>query len=144
MSEFKFGNIDHLKRRKDIEGETGTLLGIEGTDIKLRVLAATDYNPRWRHVRAKVIAEINRLRNAREDEVVVRAYLARVYSEAIVIDWSGVTDADGNDIPFTKEACRQFLTEADDVMTTLENIVYESKHFRGQMITAVVESVKNS
>jgi hypothetical protein len=152
MSNYKFGNIDHLKRNKDIEGETGTELGIEGTNITLITLAATDNNVRWRSVRQRVSAELRRLGNAKAPDEKTREYLAGVYSEALVIGWyslddkgeklNGIAGADGELIPFSKEACKQFLMEAFDAYTALEAVVYESKNFRGQRVEVAIEQGK--
>ena len=104
MSDFKFGNIDHLKRDLKIEGETGTELGIEG-GITLVVLAATEANPRWKARGEQVRAELNRLSNARADSKRVRDYLAGIYAECIVIGWRGVVDAEGREHVVGPVAC---------------------------------------
>lgn len=143
MSEFTFGNIGALKRDREIEGEKGTELGI-GAGITLICLAASDANPQWRARGDQITAELNRLRNARADGERVRKYLAGIYAECIVKDWRGVIDADGNVIPFTKDACKAFLLAADDAYAAVDGVVYDTKNFRGARIEAIVEQAKNS
>ncbi len=152
MPDFNFANIDHLKRNLTIEGESGAELGLEG-GITLIVLAATDANPAWKARSGQIRAELNRLSNARADAKRTRDYLAGVFSEIIVKDWfftdgdgkrhDGPLDASGNTIPFTREACKAFLLQADDAFEAVNAIIYDTKNFRGQRIEAVVENVKN-
>jgi hypothetical protein len=143
MNDIKFGNIEALQRDLKIEGETGTEVGLEN-GATLICLAATDANPRWREIAGKVRAEINRLSNARAPNDRVRRYLANAYSRAIVIGWRGVKDSDGNEVPFSQAACEQFLNVAFDAYTAVDNVVYDSKNFRGARIEAIVGQVGES
>jgi len=139
---FNFGNIDALKRNRDIEGETGTELGLAG-GITLIVLAATDANVGWRNNRDDFRAELNRLSNAKAGEDRTRAYIADFFSRIIVKDWRGVLDQDGNAIPFSREACRQFLIKADDAFTAVNAMIYDTQNFRGARVEAVAADAKN-
>jgi len=141
MSDYVFDNIAPMQRDREIEGEKGTELGLPG-GITLTVLAATDANPRWRNRSEEITAELNRLRNARADNTRVRRYLSAIYSQTIVIGWRGVK-GNGVDIPFSSEACAAFLVQADDAYAAVDNIVYDTKNFRGARIEAVVEQAGN-
>lgn len=151
MSDFQFANIDHLKRNRTIEGETGTELGLDG-GITLIVLAATDANPRWKANGRKVVAELNRLKNAQATARQQRDYLAGVYAENLVIGWyyvdpedrrhDGPLDPNGHAIPFTIEACKAFLIEADDAFAAVDGVVYDTKNFRGERLKVVVDAGK--
>ena len=136
---YQFDNIDSMKRNRDIEGETGTELGLPG-GITLTVLAASDANPRWRNRAEEISAELNRLRNARADNTRSRRYLASSYAQCIVIGWKGVSSR-GAEIPFSSEACAAFLMQADDAYAAVDAIVYETKNFRGARIEATVASL---
>lgn len=135
-AEYTFDGIEPMKRNRDIEGETGTELGLPG-GITLTVLAASDANPRWRQRSSEITSELNRLRNALADSTRVRTYLARIYSQTLVIGWKGVK-GNGADIPFSPEACAAFLMQADDAYAAVDNIVYDTKNFRGARVEAVV------
>lgn len=141
MSGYVFDNIEPMKRDRDIEGEKGTELGLPG-GITLKVLAATDANPRWRNRGDEITAELNRLRNARAPNERVRKYLSTIYSQTLVIGWAGVK-GNGVEIPFSAEACAAFLLAADDAYTAVDNVVYDTKNFRGARIEAIVEAAKN-
>lgn len=152
MSEFNFSpSLDHLKRRPDIEGEAGTELGIDG-GITLIVLAASDNNPKWRAKRTEGLNELKRLENAHAPADRVRSRAAQLYAESIVIGWyyvdtdgkrfDGPLDANGNAIPFTREACKAFLEEFHDAFTAVERVVYDTKNFRGARVEVIFEAGK--
>jgi len=140
-AEYQFDGISSMQRNREIEGEKGTELGLPG-GITLTVLAATDANPRWRNRSDEIAAELNRLRNARAPGERVRKYLATIYSQCLVIGWSGVRNK-GAEIPFSAEACAAFLMAADDAYSIVDNVVYDSKNYRGARIEATVEAAKN-
>lgn len=140
-TDYQFDNIAPMQRNREIEGEKGTELGLPG-GITLTVLAASDGNPRWRNRSDEIAAELNRLRNARAPGERVRKYLSTIYSQCLVIGWSGVKSK-GVQIPFSAEACAAFLMAADDAYAILDGVVYESKNYRGARIEATVEAAKN-
>jgi hypothetical protein len=92
MREYVFDNIDSMQRNRAIEGDKGTELGLPG-GITLIVRAASDANTAWRNRSEEITSELNRLRNARATGDRVRTYLSRIYSETLVIGWSGVLGA---------------------------------------------------
>lgn len=143
MSQFKFGNIDDLKRNRDIEGETGTEVALRG-GIKLRLLCATDANPAWKQHGEAFRNELRRLARAGASDERVKKYLAHELTRLFVKGWEGVMDTEGNAIPWTKEACEAFLVEADDAIPAIQDIVYDTQNFRGQRIEAIVEAGKAS
>ena len=139
--EYVFDNIAVMQRDREIEGEKGTELGLPG-GITLQVLAASDANPRWRNRSEEITAELNRLRNARADNVRTRKYLSRIYAECLVIGWRGVKSK-GVELPFSVEACAAFLRQADDAYAAIDNVVYDNRNFRQQRIEVLIEEAKN-
>lgn len=139
--EYVFDNIESMQRNEEIEGKTGTELGLPG-GITLTVLAASDANPRWRMRSEEIAAELRRLANARATPQRQREYLCKIYAECLVIGWRGVKSK-GIEIPFSVEACRAFLMAAFDAYNAVDAMVYETKNFRGQRVTAIVDAAKN-
>lgn len=139
---FKFGNIEGLKRNLKIEGDIGTPLGLPG-GITLRILAATDANPRWKAGGDKYRREIRALVRANASDDRQKQFFAEHLTKLIVKDWEGVTDDEGNVVPFTREACEAFLLEADDAVEAILGTMSDTKNFRGERIEAVIERIKN-
>lgn len=138
MKEYRFDNIGAMQRNRELEGEKGVELGLPG-GITLTVLAATDANPKWRSRSEEITTEIRRLNNAKATNDRVRTYLSRVYAETLVVGWSGVR-TEGVEVPFSVEACTAFLRQADDAYAAVDNVVYDTRNFRGARIEAVVAS----
>lgn len=138
--EYQFDNVEAMMRDPDIEGKTGTEVGIGG-GMTLIVLAASDANSRWRMRSEDITNELNRLRNARADAKRQRHYLARIYAECLVIGWKGVKGA-GVEIPFSVDACTAFLRKVDDAYAAVDSIVFDTKNFRGQRIETVAAEGK--
>lgn len=151
---FKFKGIEKLQRKADVEGELGIDLNV-GAGITLITLAASEHNPRWRSGREDMLNEINRLTNANAPAATMRAYLSGEYSRRLVIGWyytdpetnkvmdGAIPDEDGNPIPFSADAAKQFLIAADDAFEKLEGVVYRHQHFRQARAKLAVELVKN-
>lgn len=137
MAKFKFKNIDQQKRNREIEGVTGTELGLAG-GITLMVLAATDANPRWKQFGQAYRDEVGRLIRAKASDERVKAFQADHFSRMFVIGWD-VLDADSDrPIPLTHEACVEFLLESDDAIPAIQATVFENQNFRGARIEALV------
>lgn len=51
-------------------------------------------------------------------------------AEAIVADWKGVTDRDGNELPFTRENARKVLTDLPDLRTLLSEYAGNIENYR--------------
>ena len=137
---YNFDDIDDLKRDRGIEDE-GTVVGFSG-ERWIKVAAASDANPLWRARSDKLLAELNRLRNAKAPPEKVRAFLAKSYAETLGRDWGGWKSG-GVAIPYSREAFEALLVSADDVYATIDAIVYDTKNYRGQRIEAVIEEAKN-
>ena len=153
-AKFNFSNLDDLKRNREIEGTVG--IHVKYTDeIYLHVLAISDANPRWTEKAKKAFAEINRLENIGAPDRDREVRFAQLLAEAVVLNWhggidengdfkpGGPRDADGRFVPFTPEACVEFLLVADDVVQDLLTRCRETRNFRVQRAQAIVEQIKN-
>lgn len=146
MSEaIQFDDIDSMKRNPEVEGKTGTVVDFpdnpDGTPRGMRLLAASDLNPRWKARAASITKELARLRNAEASNKRVRDYLAREFAECCVIEWWGWRSK-GIEIPLSVEAATALLRQADDTYATVDAIVWDNKNFRGERIKAVVENLE--
>ena len=141
QDDYVFDNVESMLRDHEIEGKTGTELGLPNGST-LIVLAASDANPRWRTRSMEISNELGRLRNAGADNKRVRQWLSRIFAECLVIDWRNVKGG-GVDIPFSVEACTAYLRKVDDAYEAVDRIVWETKNFRGQRIKAVVGEAGN-
>lgn len=145
-NDFEFDDIERLQRRPDIEGKEGTVVDFpdapDGTRRWMRVLAATDKNPKWKAQSEILGRELTRLRNAEASLQRIRDFLAQKFAECCVIEWGG-WKSKGVEIPLSVKACAALLRAADDVYDIVDGVVWESKNFRGERLKAVVDEAGN-
>src|SRR3954447_18438214 len=134
--QYTFDGIDDLKRNREIEGKTGTVIYFPGGRW-IRVLCASDANPKWLAYRKIVNEGTVRLANAEAGDERYREFVAPYYAKALCTDWGG-WKTDGIEIPFSEEAVTAAMLQADDVFRTIHAIVRDDKNFRGQHVEAVV------
>lgn len=136
MSEHSFDDIDDLQRKPEIEGKEGTLVEFPGGRW-IRVLAASDNNPKWVARRKAIAAGTRRLAGAEANDARYRAFIVPFFAEALVIGWGG-WKSKGVELPYTPAACVALLLKADDVYAALSATVYDDKKFRGDKIEVVI------
>lgn len=59
--------------------------------------------------------------------------MKQAFAEAIVMDWRGVTDEQGNPIPFSKEKCLWLLRELDDLFHALREDAHKAALYRASL-----------
>lgn len=105
--------IDHSKVEK----------GVEIKDIPgwgdLALFARGTNNGDWRNLRARLVAETSpadilpdgNIKPTRTDQIAIECLV-----EAGITGWSGLTDDDDVDLPFSKEALRDILVNPDNML----------------------------
>ena len=153
-AKFNFSNLDEFKRNREIEGTVGVHVKYSD-DIYLHVLAMSDANPRWTKKAKDGFAELNRLENIGASEAERNRRFAQLLTDTIVLGWhggvnddgtfkpGGPRDQDGRFVPFTPEACVEFLIESDDIVEDLLKRCRETRNFRVQRAKAIAEQIKN-
>lgn len=137
---FSFDDVDGLQRKPDIEGKTGTVVDFPG-DRWIRVLAASDNNPRWKP-RMKIVSEgTRRLSNAQASNKRYREFIVPHIAEGLGVDWGGWKSA-GVDIPYSAEAFKALLMTADDVYAAVLAVMHDDTKFRGDRIQVVADEGK--
>jgi hypothetical protein len=139
--EYNFDNIEMMERKPEIEGTVGTVVDFPG-ERWMRLLAASDANPKWKAQSDQISIELRRLNNAMASNQRVRDYLSRKFAECCITEWGG-WKIDGVEIPLSVEASTALLRRAQDAYDIVYGVVWETKNFRGQRLEAVVEETKN-
>ena len=63
------------------------------------------------------------------DEEVATRLLAEAYAEAVILGWDGVTDRDGNALPFTRENCVRLLLDLPELFADLREQAEAASNF---------------
>jgi hypothetical protein len=150
----KFSNISHLQRELEIESKIGININVDNV-IFLQSRAASDGNPLWRNKTAKAHAELQRLQNAGASPKQLQSRYAMLYADALIFGWHGGIDDDGNLkpggpldengelVPFSHAACVSFLSQADDAVTAIDKLVFDTRNFRSNRASGTVDVLKN-
>ncbi len=134
--------LEGLKRDRKIEGETGIWMKVPDTEMRLLTLAATDANPAFVDLWPKMQAELRRLEGVGADKEEIARVRARYYARMFLRDWKGVLAAGGGEAAFSTEAATELLV-LDDVITSLAETVFETRHFRMARAKEITEDLKN-
>ena len=59
--------------------------------------------------------------------------MKQAFAEAVVLDWRGVTDEQGNEIPFSKEKCLWLLRELDDLFQAIREDAHKATLYRASL-----------
>ena len=149
-----FSNVEHQKRNRQIEGETGVDLKID-EGFFLIVLAMTDANPKWTAKAQKAFNELNRLRNAGAQHGRLDRQWAELFADTIVIGWHGGLDDDdnlkpfggldasGDPVAFSRDNCVAYLVETDDASEAILEHCRNTKNFRARRADLIKDTAKN-
>lgn len=93
-----------------------------GGGAKLKLGRAGPTNPTFKRLveknfRAKAGTK-NRVRNIAEEEA--REKIIQTYAQAVVLDWEGVTDENGNPLTFSKENVVKVFTDLPDFFNLVQ------------------------
>lgn len=142
MADYVFDDTEELDRNPEIEGKTGTVLDFPG-DRWIRILAATDYNPKWK-ARKKIIDEaVARLNNSGAGDERYRKFWAPHIAECLGVDWGG-WKANGAEIPYSAEAFKALLLSKYDVYRVCMLTMRDDSKYRGDRIEVVIAQGKAS
>lgn len=96
-----------------------------GDGMEIRIARAGGSNTKFESLIQSKLRKYERLRqNDLLEIAVLRPIMREIYAEAIVLGWSGVTDREGNTLPFNKENAIQLFTDLPDLF---EDIVVQSQ-----------------
>lgn len=132
---YEFDDISDLQRQRDLESD-GIIVHFPG-DRWIKVAAATDANPQWAARQEALMNELGRLRNAKAPSKTIREFLARNFADLCGRDWGGWRSG-SVEIPYSREAFKALLLSADDVYATIDQVVWDTKNYRGARIEAAI------
>jgi hypothetical protein len=116
-----------------------------GSGIRIRILRAGGSNKKYERIGSAILKPYQRqISRGTIDSDVTRTLLRELYAKAVVVDWIGVKDIKGNDVPCTSENV-EGLFEAvpdlfDEVMTDATTIAT----FADEEVVSAVEELGNS
>lgn len=73
------------------------------------------------------------------DQVLTKIVI-EVYAETVVLDWKGIEDEHGNDLPFSKENVIKLFTDLPDFFADVRSQAQEISIFRADIMEAVAKN----
>lgn len=90
-------------------------------DFKIRVARAGGSNRRYFKVLEQKSKPIRRaLATGAADPKQVSAIMREVFAETVVLGWEGVTDREGNELPFSKENAVKLFKDLPDLFADVQ------------------------
>lgn len=112
-----------------------------GDGLELRIRRAGGSNQRFEKVTQQKFRKYDRLvKNDLLETDQMREVMREVLAETVVISWKGVTDREGNELPFTKENCIQLFKDLPDLF---DDVLEQSRKASLFKQTILEEEAKN-
>jgi hypothetical protein len=116
---------DIYKTDDEIESQKG--IELDFGSFSIRILRAGNANKKYTMAMKK---HGKKYKTQLEDQFIeneeVRAIMIIVYAESVVIDWKGITDKTGKEMPFSKENCIKLF---NDLPELFKRITQEAENF---------------
>lgn len=99
--------------------------------FSIRIARAGGANRKFGQVLAQKLKPYRRqLENDTMDDAVASRLMAEAYAEAVVLGWDNVTDAQGNPMAFSRDACVQLLTDLPELFADIQEQSRRAANFR--------------
>lgn len=93
--------------------------------------ANTAYN---KVLEAKLKPYRRQIQNETMDTDTMVALIRDVYATTVVIGWNNVRDADGNELPFTRENCIKLFTDLPELFEDIQTQANRAALFREEVL----------
>lgn len=124
---------------KDREAHEGVWMPAAG-GIRILILRAGGSNYAFTRAFQKMIRPIRKQVDAGTlDPEKSDSLLRRVYAEYVMRDWEGVTDEDGNRVPYTPDAGEAFLETFPVLFDEMQTVASEAATFQEQSLEEAKE-----
>jgi len=130
---FKLSNFE-TDEKKEVEGVWHEY----APGFKLRIARAN--NPKSEQLRAKLLEpHIIAMRHGKMDADVLSNIVKEVYAKTILVDWEGMLDEEGNEIPYNLENALKAL-DLKDFFDVVHNYAESMRNYKKVVVD---EAVKN-
>lgn len=102
-----------------------------GPDCKIRIARAGGSNARFGKLLGDKLKPYRRqIDNGTMDDAVAAKIMAEVYADCVILSWSGVEDADGKPLSFTKENVVKLLTDLPELFRDIQEQAGKVSNFK--------------
>lgn len=83
--------------------------------------------------------QVGALSNQKATEI-----MQEIYSESVVLDWEGVTDENGKELPFSKENVLKVFKDLPDLFLDIDEQCRKISNFRQELLEEDAKNLKSS
>lgn len=139
----QFGGFSDYDTDSDIESVKGVDLKFE-TGETITVLRAGGANKKYSRTLQKLSRPVKRrIDNGSITMEESEALMIKVFAQSVVIDWAGVVDIDGNEVPCTPLNVEALFTQKRDLFREVQNFASSIESFRKQELEEAAEELGN-
>lgn len=127
--------------RTDPRAEAVDGVTIDYGAFRIRVVRAGGANAKFRRIMAERLRPYRKqLEMGTMDEAVAEQILREAYADAVIVGWEGVTDENGNDLPFTRDNVLKVLEDLPDLFRDIQEQANLLSNFKAE---ALEDEAKN-
>lgn len=102
--------------------------------VQIRIARAGGSNVRFAKVLEQKMRPYKRaIANETMDNKVVERLLVEAYADAVILDWTGVEDREGNALDFTRDNVVKVLTDLPDLFIDIQQQSQKAALFRAEL-----------
>ena len=132
--EFDKAGLETYLTDKELEAVDGIWLKFPG-GRKLHVLRAGGSNAKYTRIAASVTKPYQRqIQRGTIDPEKVSELMLEIYLQSVILDWAGFKDAQGKEIPYSREAAREFFTQVPEMFTEVMDLATDLALFQEQEV----------
>lgn len=125
----------------DADLERGGVILNYGEGVRIKIARAGGANVDFAKTLERLMRPYRkRLDTGTLDEKVATDVFIRVFAESVVKDWEGVTDREGNTLPFNTDNCVKLFKDLPDLFADVREAATSVSNFRDK---EVEDDVKN-
>jgi hypothetical protein len=125
--------FDKYKTNKDLESEGVWFMTSKDTGFLLRRSGGANSN-RMKMITAKHQKPVlHKIKNDLLTDEESQEIGLKIFVDAVLVDWKGVTDEEGNEIPFSRENAIEVLQEVPDLVDRLLAHTIDFNNFKEEL-----------
>lgn len=127
------GTYSAFKTDSDLE-KTGIELDLGSSGV-FQIARAGGGNQRFtKRLEALTKPHRRAIQSGAIDTELARNLMVTAYVDCIVLGWEGVTDENGNGLPFSKENAMKLFTDLPDLFATIQQTAEDASLYRSSIL----------
>jgi hypothetical protein len=136
----KFANVYGTFGVDPVLEQQGVILRYElenGQKVLFKIKRAGTRNAEWRKLYNEIMKpHEEKTLNGEMSEDESKTRLSQVYARSVVVDWQGVQNSDGEEVPFSVESCMELFQFLPELFLLIIRDSNDRSNFREEQVKA--------